>query len=155
VPSQNIYFQPFAVLFTFTVFPPFLLGGGGRRALMAGNYVSVEGSTNRPVVYPPNDKRVNMRQRWNDIDRGEPKNSEKNLSQWHFILHKSDVKWPAMNPGLCVEKPVTTMSWSECHDVTRPVNLNAFHIPDVGRVRNHVILCMPCNAIVYKKLKAM
>jgi hypothetical protein len=27
--------------------------------------------------------------RWNDIDRGKPKNSEKNLSQCHFVHHKS------------------------------------------------------------------
>jgi hypothetical protein len=26
---------------------------------------------------------------WNDIDRGKPKNSEKNLSQCHFVHHKS------------------------------------------------------------------
>jgi hypothetical protein len=26
---------------------------------------------------------------WNDIGRGKPKNSEKNLSQCHFVHHKS------------------------------------------------------------------
>jgi hypothetical protein len=26
--------------------------------------------------------------RWNDIDRGKPKNSERNLSQCHFVHHK-------------------------------------------------------------------
>jgi hypothetical protein len=26
-----------------------------------------------------------MKQRWNDIDRGNPKDSEKNLSQCHFF----------------------------------------------------------------------
>jgi hypothetical protein len=31
--------------------------------------------------------------RWNDIDRGKPKNSEKNLSQCHFIRHKSYMDW--------------------------------------------------------------
>jgi hypothetical protein len=29
--------------------------------------------------------------RWNDIDRGKPKNSEKNLSQCHFVHHKSNM----------------------------------------------------------------
>jgi hypothetical protein len=28
-------------------------------------------------------------QRWDDIDRAKPKNSEKNLSQCHFVHHKS------------------------------------------------------------------
>jgi hypothetical protein len=27
--------------------------------------------------------------RWNDIDRGKPKNSEKNLFHCHFVDHKS------------------------------------------------------------------
>jgi hypothetical protein len=27
--------------------------------------------------------------RWNDIDRGKPKNSKKSLSQCHFVHHKS------------------------------------------------------------------
>jgi hypothetical protein len=29
--------------------------------------------------------------RWNEIDRGRPKYSEKNLSQCHFVRHKSHV----------------------------------------------------------------
>jgi hypothetical protein len=30
-----------------------------------------------------------MKHRWNEIDRGKPKNSGKNLSQCHFVHHKS------------------------------------------------------------------
>jgi hypothetical protein len=30
-----------------------------------------------------------MEHRWNDIDRGKPKYSGKNLSQCHFVHHKS------------------------------------------------------------------
>jgi hypothetical protein len=30
-----------------------------------------------------------MERRWNEIDRGKPKNSGKNLSQFHFVHHKS------------------------------------------------------------------
>jgi hypothetical protein len=30
-----------------------------------------------------------MEHRWNEIDRGKPKNSGKNLSQYHFVHHKS------------------------------------------------------------------
>jgi hypothetical protein len=32
--------------------------------------------------------------RWNDIVRGQPKNSERNLSQFHFVHHKSLLHWP-------------------------------------------------------------
>jgi hypothetical protein len=42
--------------------------------------------------------------RWNDIDRGKPKNSEKNLSQCHFVHHKSNM---GTNPGLRGERPAT------------------------------------------------
>jgi hypothetical protein len=32
-----------------------------------------------------------MEHRWNEIDRGKPKYSEKNLYQCHFVYHKSDM----------------------------------------------------------------
>jgi hypothetical protein len=37
--------------------------------------------------------------RWNDIDRGKPKNCEKNLSQCHSVHHKSHMDWPVREPG--------------------------------------------------------
>jgi hypothetical protein len=33
------------------------------------------------------------------IDRGKPKNSEKNLSQCHFFHHKFHMDWPGREPG--------------------------------------------------------
>jgi hypothetical protein len=46
-------------------------------------------ASNRLFVHPPNDVRVNMEQHWNDTDRGKLKHSERNLSQHHFVHHKS------------------------------------------------------------------
>jgi hypothetical protein len=45
-------------------------------------------TTNGPIVHPPSDIR--------DTDRG---NSEKYLSQCHFVHHKSHTDWPGREPG--------------------------------------------------------
>jgi hypothetical protein len=49
-------------------------------------------ATNGPIVYPQVTYDYGEPQ-WNDIDRGKPKNSEKNLSQSHFIHDKSHIDW--------------------------------------------------------------
>jgi hypothetical protein len=40
-----------------------------------------------------------MEQRWNEIDRGKPKYSGKNLSQYDFVHHKSHMDRPGIEPG--------------------------------------------------------
>jgi hypothetical protein len=42
-----------------------------------------------------------MEHRWNEIDRGKPKYSEKNLSQCHFVHHKFHMD----RPGIETEPP--------------------------------------------------
>jgi hypothetical protein len=44
---------------------------------------------------------------WNDIDRGKQKNSEKNLSQCHFVYNISIQSDPGANPSQCGERPAT------------------------------------------------
>jgi hypothetical protein len=44
-------------------------------------------ATSEPIIHPPGIYESG-KPWWNDIDRGKPKNLEKNLSQWHFIHPK-------------------------------------------------------------------
>jgi hypothetical protein len=44
---------------------------------------------------------------WNDIDRGKLKDSERNLSQCHFVHYKSHWTDPGVNPGCHGERPAT------------------------------------------------
>jgi hypothetical protein len=39
-----------------------------------------------------------MEHRWTEIYRGKPKYSWKNLSQCHFVHHKSNMDWPGIEP---------------------------------------------------------
>jgi hypothetical protein len=48
-----------------------------------------------------------MEHQWNEIDRGKPKYSEKNLSQCHFIHHNPTWTDPGSNLGLRDERPAT------------------------------------------------
>jgi len=36
---------------------------------------------------------------WNETDRAEPKYSEKNMTQCHFVRHKSQTYWSGIEPG--------------------------------------------------------
>jgi hypothetical protein len=40
-----------------------------------------------------------LEHRWNEIDRGKPKYSGKNLSQHHFVHHKSHIDLSGIEPG--------------------------------------------------------
>jgi hypothetical protein len=40
-----------------------------------------------------------MEYRWNETDKEKQKYSRKNLSQCHFVHHKSRMDWPGIEPG--------------------------------------------------------
>jgi hypothetical protein len=56
-------------------------------------------AANGPTAQPQCDTWVNMEQRWNDIDRGQPKDSENNLSICYFVRHKSHTECPGRESG--------------------------------------------------------
>jgi hypothetical protein len=80
----------------------FFLGGGGWRApqQMLRTHRSLQASCVtlwwRWLVFS---FFLVMEHRWNEIDRGKPKYSGKNLSQCHFVHYKSHMNWPWIEPG--------------------------------------------------------
>jgi hypothetical protein len=74
-------------------------------------------AANGPSVHPPDDTRVNMEHRWNDINRGKPKDSEKSCPS--ATLSTTSPTWTALstNQGLRDEKPATNrMSYGTAYD---------------------------------------
>jgi hypothetical protein len=54
---------------------------------------------------------MSMEQWWNDTDRGKPKYWERNLFQWHFVHHKSNVDWPGIELGLSPATGQASQPW--------------------------------------------
>jgi hypothetical protein len=50
-------------------------------------------TANRLTFHSPDDTCANMEQRWNDTDRGKQKDSDKSLSQCHFVHQKFHMEW--------------------------------------------------------------
>jgi hypothetical protein len=58
--------------------------------------------------------------RWNDIYRGKPKNSKKNLFPCHFVNHKSHMDCSGPNTDLRCERPATNRL---SRDTAVPMNI--------------------------------
>jgi hypothetical protein len=60
-----------------------------------------------------------MEYQWNETDRRKPKYSGKNLSQCHFVHHKSHMDSPGMEPGLRSGRPAANLlSHGTAHNST-------------------------------------
>jgi hypothetical protein len=71
---------------------------------MPRKHLSLEGLLSNPVRKMMKMMRFScfsslMEHRWNEIGRGKPKYSGKNLSQFHFVYHKSHMDRPGIEPG--------------------------------------------------------
>jgi hypothetical protein len=70
-------------------------------------YFCKTATANGPIIHAPDDTWVNIEQRWNDIDRRKPKDSEKILSQYHLPITNHIWTGLGANPGLRCERPAT------------------------------------------------
>jgi hypothetical protein len=61
-----------------------------------------------------------MEHRWSEIDRGKPKYSGKNLSQCHFVHHKSHMDRPGIRLPLCLKNVIKP----EIYKMPRTSSLN-------------------------------
>jgi hypothetical protein len=66
-----------------------------------------------------------MEHRWNEIDRGKPKYSEKNLSQCHFVYHKSHMDWPRHRTQASAVGGRQLTSWAMARPYLRCILLKA------------------------------
>jgi hypothetical protein len=122
--------------------------------------VSGTAAANGPFVQPPDHIWVNMQQRWNDTD----KDSEKILSQCHFIYHRSHLALLSLLQG-CLDADIImgkvnellSFRWAcikrkvSCGLVSVCLSVRSFVCQSI---RKFVWLCMPhCSTLVHSKCK--
>ena len=77
--------------------------------------------------------KTNMERWWNGTDRGKnPKYSEKNISQSHFVYHKFHIDWTGIENRTCGVRGSPLNAYAKTRSLSTAISLSSFSIFSYG-----------------------